>query len=388
MGFVCFVQCQEPDNRHEKSGSGRTYFVAKSGSDDNAGFEESPWLTIQKAADSMRPGDTVYVRKGLYKESVTIKRSGKEGKRITFAAQEGDTVEIKARFCHGFYVDADYITIRGFKISHAYHREGEGSYDWTASGITTHRSYNIFEHNEISDSMYGIMVRLNPEEKVRPSSEGSNVIRYNYIHDTDLAAVRVKRSDHNVIAGNTFERNHLQESVFKDENGKPLFHTEASVVFYVLDGLTLTNNKFREPKYGPLILELDMATRTPKPPSQPPNTEGTRTHKTVNNVTITDNLGFKFKNKNDPIMLALGRDFTLGNGHDINRNGWFNGMPGSKMVEWGYNFWRDNDKDDGITPSVWTLKEFQKHTGFDTDSTDLLPPKPGKLHHDKPFHTD
>ena len=118
-----------------------------------------------------------------------------------------------------------------------------------------------------------------------------------------------------------------------------------------------------------------MTTRTEAPPSQAPNPERTQTYPTVNNVTITDNLGFKFNNPNDTILLTLGRDFALGTGHVINRNGWFNGRPGSRIVEWSYNFWHDNDWDDLILPSVWTFAEFQQRTGFDADSRTDRPPQ-------------
>jgi len=47
------------------------YYVAKNGSDSNPGSESQPWLTIQKAADTMVAGDTVYVKAGTYTEQVT-----------------------------------------------------------------------------------------------------------------------------------------------------------------------------------------------------------------------------------------------------------------------------------------------------------------------------
>jgi pectin methylesterase-like acyl-CoA thioesterase len=49
-----------------------TYYVSASGKDTNAGTITSPWLTIQHAANSVKAGDTVYVRAGVYKEVVSI----------------------------------------------------------------------------------------------------------------------------------------------------------------------------------------------------------------------------------------------------------------------------------------------------------------------------
>jgi hypothetical protein len=38
------------------------YYVAPSGNDSNPGTMDRPWQTIQKAADTLIAGDTVYIR--------------------------------------------------------------------------------------------------------------------------------------------------------------------------------------------------------------------------------------------------------------------------------------------------------------------------------------
>src|SRR5215475_15183317 len=43
-----------------------TYHVSPTGSDYNPGSESRPFRTIQKAADSVKPGDTVLVDDGVY----------------------------------------------------------------------------------------------------------------------------------------------------------------------------------------------------------------------------------------------------------------------------------------------------------------------------------
>ena len=43
------------------------YVSAKAGSDENPGTRESPWQTIEKAASSIRPGDTVLIEPGVYR---------------------------------------------------------------------------------------------------------------------------------------------------------------------------------------------------------------------------------------------------------------------------------------------------------------------------------
>ena len=52
------------------------FFVSKAGNDGNLGTEGSPWLTIQKAANSASAGSTVNIKAGTYNEKVNIGVSG------------------------------------------------------------------------------------------------------------------------------------------------------------------------------------------------------------------------------------------------------------------------------------------------------------------------
>jgi len=55
---------------------GIAFYVSTTGSDSNPGTVTSPWRTIQHASNSVQAGDTVYVRGGVYNESVNISVSG------------------------------------------------------------------------------------------------------------------------------------------------------------------------------------------------------------------------------------------------------------------------------------------------------------------------
>jgi len=68
------------------------YYVSGAGDDANPGTSVRPFATIQRAADVMGPGDTCYVRRGTYRETVRLRRSGREGKPIRFAAAPGERV--------------------------------------------------------------------------------------------------------------------------------------------------------------------------------------------------------------------------------------------------------------------------------------------------------
>jgi hypothetical protein len=55
--------------------------------DSNPGTKEQPFRTISAAAKIVRPGDTVIVAPGLYRESVTLTVSGEPGKPIVFRSE-------------------------------------------------------------------------------------------------------------------------------------------------------------------------------------------------------------------------------------------------------------------------------------------------------------
>ncbi|MCC5928993.1 MAG: right-handed parallel beta-helix repeat-containing protein [Cyclobacteriaceae bacterium] len=74
----------------------KEYHVAKTGNDKNPGTSESPFLTIQAAANIAQAGDIITVYEGVYRERITPPRGGEsETKRIIYRTAEGEKVNIK-----------------------------------------------------------------------------------------------------------------------------------------------------------------------------------------------------------------------------------------------------------------------------------------------------
>lgn len=74
----------------------REIHVSKTGSDSAPGDADQPYLTLGKAARAARPGDTVVVHGGTYREQVAPARGGSgEERRITYAAAPGEDVLVK-----------------------------------------------------------------------------------------------------------------------------------------------------------------------------------------------------------------------------------------------------------------------------------------------------
>jgi hypothetical protein len=107
--------------------SAATYYVAPTGLDTHPGTLALPWRTVQKAANTLRPGDTVLVRSGTYSEAVTINVSGTSATSgaITFSNYpdetpilDGSALTVPADSDTGLlYLNNNrYITIQGFVL--------------------------------------------------------------------------------------------------------------------------------------------------------------------------------------------------------------------------------------------------------------------------------
>lgn len=101
------------------------YWVATDGNDDGSGSSDDPWASLQKAADTVEPGSTVYVRGGTYAQRVDVHVSGEPGQPITFQPAEGESVvldgsslEVPDEQSAMIAIDSQrYLIIRGFDIT-------------------------------------------------------------------------------------------------------------------------------------------------------------------------------------------------------------------------------------------------------------------------------
>lgn len=107
-----------------------TYYVRKGFSDANDGLTPAAaWLTIDKAANTVAAGDTVYVGAGTYREAVTMDTSGSSGSVISFVADvDGSQTGDPGLVVISAYTDSNtatrtlcwdpdgrtFITVRGF----------------------------------------------------------------------------------------------------------------------------------------------------------------------------------------------------------------------------------------------------------------------------------
>ncbi len=76
----------EPPDTNKTS----TFYVSATGSDSGKGDKEAPFRTIGIALAKATPGDTVFVRGGIYHEKILFPKSGRLDKYITLKAYAGE----------------------------------------------------------------------------------------------------------------------------------------------------------------------------------------------------------------------------------------------------------------------------------------------------------
>jgi hypothetical protein len=127
---------------------GSVFYVSVSGNDANPGSLDRPWRTIQKAADTLRAGETVYIRNGSYRERVIPKRSGTDaGHPVVYASYPGENATIDGA---GIPVPDDeglfhierkkFIVVSGLRIINAGYT---GIYVHGSSSVTLEKNYTL-----------------------------------------------------------------------------------------------------------------------------------------------------------------------------------------------------------------------------------------------------
>ncbi len=129
--------------------SQKMYYVAPNGDDANPGTAERPWHTIQKAADTLVAGESVYIRQGVYSEHIHPRNSGEAEREIIYIAYPGETVVVDGKDIPlpddlaGLIEIADqkYIRIDGFHVVNS------GPYADNAGILIINSEHIVIENN-------------------------------------------------------------------------------------------------------------------------------------------------------------------------------------------------------------------------------------------------
>jgi len=107
--------------------NGSDFFVSPDGNDNNDGTINSPFKTIEKAMGQAQPGDTIFLRGGLYVYSQTIRitKSGVSENPITLCSYQEEVPILDFQNVgvddSGIRLDGSYWHLRGFTIQYAGH---------------------------------------------------------------------------------------------------------------------------------------------------------------------------------------------------------------------------------------------------------------------------
>jgi uncharacterized protein YjdB len=153
---------------------GAVFYVAPNGSDANSGTLLAPWRTIQKALNTLQPGQKAFVRAGTYREALTLDRAGTASAPITIEAYPGERPVIDGEHTRrplviesgggyfrikGFILDRDCCTSGGHIDVYGHHieivdnemRNGRGKGVYTDEGSRfVHIIGNWIHHNVTS----------------------------------------------------------------------------------------------------------------------------------------------------------------------------------------------------------------------------------------------
>ena len=136
-------------------------------SDNNTGTIDRPWKTITKANQTLKAGDTVYIKGGTYSSYINPSRFGTASNRITYRNYGTDVVAISGAAYAVYLNGKDYITIDGingfnntqmlFLINGANYNiikncsfDRNSTSEWTASSIKNDSQYNWIHDNQFS----------------------------------------------------------------------------------------------------------------------------------------------------------------------------------------------------------------------------------------------
>ena len=238
----------------------------------SSGSDGIAYNTIKKAANVVSPGDTVYVRSGIYNEQITMAVSGTSGKEITFknysteiATVDGtgisdklinwpgknyiiwDGIDVRNSGSYGLWVEGSHNTIKNCKIYNngvGKNRTGlqviAGDYNniqnneiynngW--NGLSAENcNYTTIEFNDIHDNAYHMGINLFPiQGKGAPMQTGNNV-RYNYIHNNAGAGIYTRYQQNFEYICNVIFRNGYTGIKFTYESGYSTSYTCNGVI--------------------------------------------------------------------------------------------------------------------------------------------------------------
>jgi parallel beta helix pectate lyase-like protein/dockerin type I repeat protein len=223
------------------AGATPTFYVSPDGNDANPGTEAQPWLTIQKAANTLAAGQRVLIMEGTYRDNVVMTRDGSPSQPITFANYPGHAPVIDGTDWTGtgglFHLDnAAYVTLSGLSLINAARSNQSAIRAEHTQGLTIENCYTYNSASSGAKIRYcsDLVIRGNEfeqacltgdEETITITRGTHNVlIEGNYLHDCQKEGVDIKHGSYDVqVLGNTIV-NQASQGLYADSWDDPTWN--------------------------------------------------------------------------------------------------------------------------------------------------------------------
>ena len=205
------------------SADANSIYVSTGGDDQNTGSYSNPFRTIEHAINSSNPGDTIYLRSGIYYEMIKLENYGlNQNKWLTIKAYNNEEVildgskrDIESNLRAGFHLkNSHYIKIEDLIIRNI---QGNSNDFYPAGILIIDESSRIqLINNEIYDianfhhkgNAHGILVYGNSMKPIT-----NILIKRNKLHHLTLG-----RSESLTISGNAKDFLVIQNTLYKNNN--------------------------------------------------------------------------------------------------------------------------------------------------------------------------
>ena len=223
------------------------FYVSPSGDDANNGSFDTPWRTLEKAAQEAKAGDTIWIKAGTYNETLSSSNSGQSDAYITFQNMPSETVVIDANgLNHGILLwNKSFIRISGLEVKNARSdavfigHSDDSSSDINiiekltihncldGAGINVNGNNNHILYNTISGCQYGIYVNGNNQnvldnEIFQCTKSGIhpvgfyNLIQRNRIHHNEEYGISTWLGSSQILSALTIQFNVIYDNVEQD----------------------------------------------------------------------------------------------------------------------------------------------------------------------------
>ena len=186
----------------------RTFYVATTGSDGNAGSSGSPWRTLQHAADVVQAGDLVIVKPGSY-AGFELETSGTQANPIEFRAEAGVVINVAIPVRgDGINIEgASWIVIQGFTVNGMPH-----------AGIRSVLNHHVTIRGNTANAngFWGVLTGFSDDVVIEDNTT-SNSVNEHGIYVSNSADRPIIRRNHSF--GNNANGIHMNGDIFSDCDG-------------------------------------------------------------------------------------------------------------------------------------------------------------------------